>query len=544
MQTSTSRMVGRQIRTTSRVAGLGVAGLVATLLAAACAGAAGADEGRTTHTAALEACTTMELGSPTDCVPAAIWQAMAADACAAEGLEVGMVEMGVGCASGRHRGVVFECCPAVEPACEELVLGGPDQCVPEVAWPTMATEACAGLGMDLAGLTLETLCARGRYRVAHVTCCTSEPSGCTAHEVGGPGQCRPQSWWADLAATTCQSGGLAVSDLTLAAQCASGRFLGATFDCCPDTPVEDVCCFDGAAWSVVPGDACPSTDALPAQACLEEVCCEVGDGFGVLPRLDCAHEAEAGLCQPAGVRCCVLPDGYALMPSNWCQAQGGLPTIEAMCLQEVCCYDGLGWGMTTAMGCATRAWMPFEFCAEEVCCEIGGAATRVPRELCPEAQEAPAELCQGSADCGDGVCDPTFGEGCVTCPADCGECAIGTCADLVGCLGGCLDPSDEGCIQSCAAASAPQAIDQYNAWAGCVMELCPDGDPACTAAVAYDGACGALWQACVGQPACAADSDCAAGELCVAGVCQGGCTSNADCTGDESCLGGLCVPAP
>lgn len=217
------------------------------------------------------------------------------------------------------------------------------------------------------------------------------------------------------------------------------------------------------------------------------------------------------------------------------------------------CADADSHGNCSADACADAdACSPAcpDVCADDagLDCECGGELPDIHVPKCGDAVCETGEGCStcpqdcGGPCCGQGVCDSELGEDKCSCPEDCGlPCEGRECGDD-GCGGSCgTCDDDEPCTQdeSC---DPETGQCEYTALDGVA---CEDGNLCTSTDECVLGSCvPGITKNCEDATPCTKDEECnPVTGLCVKGLADGIPCDNADpCTVGDFCSGGSCVP--
>ena len=298
-------------------------------------------------------------------------------------------------------------------------------------------------------------------------------------------------------------------------------------DCVPPT-CGDGACDEGETCESCPGDCgeCPTVSDCCSPH--EEPGCDDAEVASCVCALDdfCCTVTWDDLCVEAGAGCgleCPACGDGACVEGETCAA---CPEDCGACPAGDCCaaHDGPGCDDADLMACVCAT--------DDYCCDFEWDG------LCVEAAIDGCGLVCAGPECGDGACEE--GEGCVTCPDDCGACPTeGPCCEAHE-TPGCEDPA----IVACGCALDPWCCEL--AW----DELCIEGAVAdcglvCGGPECGDGACdeGESCESCAEDcgacPECG-DGLCADGEGCLGcPVDCGPCEFEGDCcldNGSPGCL--------
>ncbi|MFH1529378.1 MAG: hypothetical protein ABIK09_01445 [Pseudomonadota bacterium] len=449
------------------------------------------------------------------------------------------------------------------------------------------------------------------------TCGQPPSEGCWQSAIGNGGACQDE--WNDCQSCTPECEGLQCGPDGCGGSCGScpGGYACDQHGYCLCAPqcVGKVCGPDGCGGQCgfcPGGDVCNYLGACVCMPdCLGKEC--GSDGCG----------GSCGSCPPGGF----------CTPSGFCDAQmcppGEIPDCDDSCAPADWIGDGFCDMEQSQFGanfyCPEHDWdggdCEEDNCGNQYCQEyLGEDCDSCPQDCgpCPgECQNGQVEDCNGNCrpewllgngqcnngtgggpggganfncpewefdygdcdpepfQCGDGWCDTAIGEGCQTCPVDCGPCSGGDCCaphdapgcddpDVVACVCSfdpfCCEATWDGiCVDEaanqCGAWCEPDWCDQLcqglecGDWEDCWCGDCPEGmqcldgkcqgtDPLCEALCQF-AECGQ-----VGPCQCGA---CPWGETCIQNQCTGGpdCTEvcwGKQCGEFDGCLCGTCPP--
>lgn len=410
--------------------------------------------------------------------------------------------------------------------------------------PAVQATVCAG-DPACCSLKWDNLCANAVDLLLPGTCCGN--GACNSNEACSscPADCGlcTDSCCQAHAGRGCQES--SISDLV----CASDSL------CC-SSQWDEACVFELA--NLAPGFCCGDAHCTEADSC--ETCPEE---CGVCPPA-CCEEHEAPGCSDQYVAACVCQFHPECCQDAWTKSCV-IASIELQCNQcTLSCGDGLCFGGEECTTCPQDCGECASDCCsgrtvpgctdpramEVVCGELPFCCNTLWSEACAAALDALLnDYCCGdgkcsafeecdrcTADCG--LCQPICGEKgceegetCLTCPADCGECQPLDCPSLAQCVAGCALQAT--CEEECLAGAAPEAVQKYHELEECVLLSCPDLGQECLDG-ALAGACGPLFQQCMG-----CEADCA-GRQCGTDGCGGTCGV---CPESTLCnAAGLCAP--
>ncbi|WP_152629961.1 hypothetical protein [Haliangium ochraceum] len=294
---------------------------------------------------------------------------------------------------------------------------------------------------------------------------------------------------------------------------------GTPLDPSCDTCVADVCELDSFCCEVEWDDVCVG---LAVDTCGIDCGVEPGCGDGVCdPSLGEDCNTCSADCGPCGGEC----------EHGFCDIGPPLDPTCDTCAADVCAADDF---------CCTVEW-------DDVC--VGLAV-----DLC-------GVDCGVEPGCGDGVCDPSVGEDCNTCSADCGPCG-GECEHDFCDAGAPLDPACDTCAADvCAIDDFCCTVEWDDVCVGlaedtcgldcggageCEHDLCEAGSPleptcdACVAGVCAQDSfcCDEAWDAsCVAAAEALCGLECGGGE-CEHDLCEAGTPLDPTC---DECVNEVCA---
>ncbi len=94
--------------------------------------------------------------------------------------------------------------------------------------------------------------------------------------------------------------------------------------------------------------------------------------------------------------------------------------------------------------------------------------------------------CVPPLECGDQECAKDWGEDCLSCPADCGGCGDGTCAEIADCMMTCGLLAQGPCVMGCLYLGTEEAVTLFDQLYVCATETCTVIDETCWRNVAAD----------------------------------------------------------
>ncbi|MBU1897841.1 hypothetical protein KKB55_08810, partial [Myxococcota bacterium] len=361
-------------------------------------------------------------------------------------------------------------------------------CLPDCAGKTCGADGCGGAcGVCRPGAR----CEIGR--------CVTPPPICGDH------RCDPKESCIGCAEDCpCLEGARCDFDLArcvCASQCEATLGQNQPRECGPDGCGGH--CGRCPAWQICDDGRCVCAPKCEGKACGPDGC---GGECGACP--EGAACSAQGRCVPESPRCgdgrCRDGEDCMICPEDCGECCGDRRCLgDESCLTcpqdcGACCGDGVcGQGESCANCARDCRCLSSERCDEalEVCaCQPSCRGARCGPDgcgglcgACPEGERCGANRRCVASDqaCGDGACQP--GEGCLSCPQDCGAC----------CGNGVCDPH-ESCVACPADCACPQGqvCDSEAGRCACV--------PSCVARSCGSDGCGGLCGVCRGDARCEA----------------------------------------